>query len=64
MQWLLAQMVQFVAAVDHRINTWQQETGVRHKLCKTETEDIWYSQKININNLTGREFGTNILIGS
>lgn len=57
-------MVQFVAVVNHRINTWQQETGVRHKLCKTETEDIWYYQEININNLTEREFGTNILIGS
>lgn len=57
-------MVQFVAAVDHHINTWQQETGVMHKLCKIEIENIWYSQEININNLTGREFVTNILTGS
>lgn len=56
------QIVQCVSAVNHCINAFRQETGVKHKLY--QTEEIWYSQKININNLIVREFGTNIFTGS
>lgn len=38
--------------------------GVRHKICKSETEETWYSQKVNMSNLIVGEFGTKILIGS
>lgn len=38
--------------------------GVRDKICKSETEETWYSQKINVNNLIVIEFDTNILTGS
>lgn len=38
--------------------------GVREKICKSETEETWYSQKIHANNLIVIDFGINILIGS
>lgn len=65
MQWLLA--ADCSACCSSKLLNKYLTTGnldVRHKICKSETEETWYSQKINMSNLIVREFGTKNLIGS